>query len=250
MDDRSRHFFVVLIFLMFGVVQLVPTYLFTQALLTSMFRQGQTNQMTFRLMLVLPSFVFAAAVLLAGVVVRIADLLPRGISFSWLRIATAAAAGTFVYPVASEVISLTVMMLFFAAPLDSHPPPLSLTLGLVFSLLFFGGMVWLVGALAVAAVALAFAFAVRCWPSRVLSWACALSVAAVVGNAIAAIVQQEFQFPTTPILRFLTGGGAFRLLFGFAGGLPLIVYIGEPLLAALLGHWLFLAAKEYADSSA
>jgi hypothetical protein len=58
-------------------------------------------------------------------------------------------------------------------------------------------------------------------------------------------MQAKIQFPTIQLWHFI-GSGAFQLLFGFAWRFPLILFIGEP----LLGHWLYVAAKEYADSSA
>jgi len=63
------------------------------------------------------------------------------------------------------------------------------------------------------------------------------------------MIQEKLKFPTIPSMRFVANE-PLAMLFGYAWGLPLIVLIGEPLLAALLGHWLYLAAKEYADSPA
>jgi hypothetical protein len=177
MDDRARHLSVVLIFFGFGVAQLVVICFFFALMSPNL----SPNLPEFKLLLVWPSLIFVLTslifvlkILVAGMAVGIVGLLPRGISYSWGRISAATAAGIFVYPAGFAVISFAVQALFFAAPPDAHPPPQSLTLGLFLALLLFGGIVWLVGVLAVTAVALAFTLALRCWPRRVFLWACAL----------------------------------------------------------------------------
>ncbi|HEY6388229.1 MAG TPA: hypothetical protein VIX91_21320 [Candidatus Acidoferrum sp.] len=53
-------------------------------------------------------------------------------------------------------------------------------------------------------------------------------------------------------LRFHSGElqDSLQVFFGVAWGIPLVVLVGEPLLGALVGHWLYLAAKEWSAESA
>jgi hypothetical protein len=248
MDDRARHFSAVLIAFLFGVAVLVPTCSFTENLQSTTIHEVHTSSTTVQFVFI-PGLFFAITALLSGLAIWRAGLLPAGISFSWLRIAGGTLFAIFVYPAAFAVTVFAVMILFFTASADSSPAAAHPTLKFLFGFVVFGGIVWFIVVVAAVFLALAFAFATRFWPRRVFLWAITLSALAVVGDILAAIIQQKLKFPTIPSMRYIRNE-PLAMLFGYAWGLPLMVFIGEPLLAALLGHWLYLAAKEYADSSA
>ncbi|HMD10116.1 MAG TPA: hypothetical protein VKH63_21460 [Candidatus Acidoferrum sp.] len=248
MDDGARHFSAVLIAFLFGVAALVPTCSFTENLQSTAIHEVRTSSTTVQFVFI-PGLFFAAGALLSGLAIWRAGLLPSGISCSWLRIAGGTLFAIFVYPAAFAATVLAVMILFFTASPDSSLAAAHPTLKFLFGFVVFGGIVWFVVVVTAVFLALAFAFATRFWPRRVFLSAVTLAALAVVGDILAAIIQEKLKFPAIPSMRYVENE-PLALLLGFAWGLPLIVFIGEPLLAAVIGHWLYLAAMEYADSSA
>lgn len=103
-----------------------------------------------------------------------------------------------------------------------------------------GGILFAGVMLTVLIVSLAFASATRFWPRRLLAWSVLLSTTVIVSGILAGVVQIKLRFPTEPFPY-----DAVVLLLGSAWNIPLVILIGEPVLAALLGHWLYLAAKSW-----
>ncbi len=247
MDERARHLSAVLIAFLFGVAALVPVCAFTENLQVQTMHEVRTSSMNAQFLGV-PGVIFAAAALLSGLVIWRAGLLAGGISFSWRRIATGTVFAMAIYPVAFLMTAFAVMLLFISASNESHTASRNPLLKMLIGFLTFGLILWFVVSTAVVFLALAFQFSTRFWPRRVLLWAFLLSAAALAGDIIAAILQHLVKFPNIPSMRFVEND-PLAVLFGYAWGLPLVVIAGEPLLAALLGQWLYLMAKEYADSS-
>jgi len=197
-----------------------------------------------------PSTVCGPFMALAGLFVWRAGLLPRGISSSALRVFCVTLFSVFIYPIGLFAIlvaffglgSLTERLFPAARPaLDAFPlfPDLFLV-----TILCAGGM------LTVILFGLALAFAVRSKPRRLLLWSFGISASTICVSAVAAIIRSEIQFPQIPLNRLLILHSQDILLFSLAWGVELPIVIGEPLLAALLGHWLYLAAEAWSAEAA
>lgn len=194
------------------------------------------------------------AAILAGVLVRALGLLPRGIAFSSARTAVAALVGLLAYPVGFFAIEGSVLLLFaaaFSGPGTENTPGPSM-LERVRGDLLLGGIVFAGGFLALLMIAVAFAVAVRYWPRRAFRWIGLLVFASISGSIVAGLLHFKISLPA------LSNSLVFRNFFsdpvqifiGFGWGVPLVVLVGEPLLGALVGHWLYIAALEWSAESA
>jgi len=118
--------------------------------------------------------------------------------------------------------------------------------------LTLGGIEFVGGILTILIVTAAFAIATRYWPRLAFRWILMLVGTTISAGVIAGIIHYRFTLPTLPgsfvFHNFLSD--PFQVFFGVAWGIPLVVLVGEPLLAALVGHWLYLAAVEWSAQSA
>jgi hypothetical protein len=205
-------------------------------------------------MLASPSALFAPAMLLAGGLVWYTGLLPRGISFSFARILGALLIGLLAYPVGFVTIMSAVLGLLGAAlsgpdkPPGAEPDWLPHAVGY----LTLGGIEFVGGVLTILIVTAAFAIATRYWPRLAFRWILMLVGTTISASIIGGILHYRFTLPMLPASfvfhNFLAD--PFQVFFGVAWGIPLVVLVGEPLLAALVGHWLYLAAVEWSAESA
>jgi len=106
------------------------------------------------------------------------------------------------------------------------------------------------GMLTIALAAVALAFVTRAWPRRVLLWSFVTSAGVLVCSVGFAMVARKFLFPTIPIWSHLTNSSGDLLAFSLIWNVEAPIVIGEPILAALLGHWLYIAAEEWSAECA
>jgi hypothetical protein len=101
-------------------------------------------------------------------------------------------------------------------------------------------------------VTAALAVATRYWPRFAFRWITLLIGTTISGGILAGIIQYRGSLPMLPgsfvFRNFLSD--PLQVFFGVAWGIPLAVLVGEPLLGALVGHWLYLAAKDWSRESA
>jgi hypothetical protein len=201
-----------------------------------------------------PSAFFSLAMMLAGILAWHIGLLPRGISFSLGRLTGAALIGFLAYPIGFFAILGAVLVLFGAifSGSDTSSRSQAAILGHIVGYLTSAGIIFVGGLLTILIVTAAFAVATRYWPRFAFRWIILLIGTTISGSTIAGIIHYRISLPMLPnsfLLRnFLSD--PVQVFFGVAWGLPLVVLVGEPLLAALVGHWLYLAAVEWSAESA
>jgi hypothetical protein len=243
----------VAIFFFFGLAGLIPAVYLSPTTDTGPGRfvlpSGFAGEM-----LASSSALFAPAMILAGGLVWYAGLLPRGISFSWGRILGALLIGLLAYPVGFVSIMSAVLGLLGAALSGPDTPTVReiSSFGHAVGYLTLGGIEFVGGMLTILIVTAAFAIATRSWPRLAFRWIPVLVATTISGSIIAGIIHYRFTLPLLPgsfvFHNFLAD--PFQVFFGVAWGIPLVVLVGEPLLAALVGHWLYLAAVEWSAESA
>lgn len=174
-----------------------------------------------------PSVFFTAAILLAGFVVARLRLIECEPQFSAIRILSAGAVAALIYPVAMAGMMATALSIY--VPLGSDNP--STTARWRLMLFDNAGEIAVVfgGVLTVCLFAVAFRIAMKTWPHRL--WMGILVIAFGVPLSTAMI---EFAMRVPKPERFLEP----KVL-----GIPLLLVIGEPILAGYLGHWFFTAAQ-------
>ena len=227
-----RHLAVVALFMVFGFAAIVPEVFFA----------GKTSAPSL-MTIASPGTCFVPAMILAGVLVLRVGLVPRGISFSPGRTAGAVVLGFFSYPVGYLAITVGMLVLFGVAMSSPDAPAGAQSTWLQFlggfallvGILFAGGMV--TGLIVTAG----FTLATLVWPRRAFLYLALLTATSILGGVFAAIVRSKILFPTEPV-SYLVSGHSLDLLIEHAGNIPLIVMVGQPLLAGLIGHWLYLAA--------
>jgi hypothetical protein len=174
-----------------------------------------------------PSVFLTVAILLAGFVAARLQLIKGMPQFSAIRILSAGAIAALVYPVALAGMMATALSIY--APLGSDNPSTTAR----WRLLLFenAGEIAVVfgGVLTVCLFAVAFRVAMTTWPRRL--WMGILVIALGVPLSTAMI---EFAMRVPRPELFLEP----KVL-----GIPLLLVIGEPILAGYLGHWFFTAAK-------
>jgi hypothetical protein len=187
--------------------------------------------------------------LLAGIACHKLNLLPRGIAFSFWRVFGGTIAALLIYHLglaALLALAFGVGGLVQAIGFGQQAPQSLLEQLLVF--LYAATILCATGMITVILTALAFRLATRFRPRRVLLWGLAISAAAILGTVVASAIRQSIRFPPFSIAD-LTRSTEI-LFFSLAWNVELPIVIGQPLLAALLGHWLYLGAREYTDSAA
>jgi hypothetical protein len=181
-----------------------------------------------------PSIFFAAAILFAGFLAVNFRLLPCGLQFSIARILPGTVIAAVVFPVALGGMIAAGLLIY--GPLGSDNPSTTAH----WRLLLFenAGEIAVIfgGVLTACIMAAAFWVATKRWPGRF--WVGMLVIAFGVPLATALIesakgVPKPLLFIEPTIL-----------------GIPFLLVIGEPILAGLVGHWLFTAAKSAAQSAA
>jgi len=195
----------------------------------------------------LPGTSFVVAMVLAGVLVRALGVLPRGISFSVTRVVGALLFGLVAYPAGFLAVFTEVWALFAWSKRDTpgaeHGVP-----DIVIGYVTVGGIIVVGIAITLVILTAAFALATRYWPRRAFRRIALLSCVTILGGMFASLVHFLVYLQRAPDRIALQSFFADPLLvfFSMAWGLPLLVFVGEPLLAALFGHWFYLAAGEWA----
>jgi hypothetical protein len=242
---RNRHqIAVICLFFAFGLVAVVLEVFFVRKTVTAA-ASPALSLFTYARTVASPGVFFVPAMILAGILVWAVGLVPHGISFSLWRVAGAAVLGFFSYPLGYLATSVGMLVLFGIALSSPDTPPGAPTNWLQ----FLGGCALAVGVLfagemlTLFIVTSSFALATHFWPRPAFFWFASLSATAIIGGILASLIKSKLLFPTEPI-SYLVSGRALDLLFGHAWGIPLVVLIGQPLLAALMGHWLHLAANQ------
>jgi hypothetical protein len=174
-----------------------------------------------------PSVFFTVAILLAGFVVARLRLIEVEPQFSAIRILSAGAIAALIYPVAMAGMMAAALSIY--ASLGSDNPSTTAR----WRLLLFDNAVEIAvvfgGILTVCLFAVAFRIAMKTWPHRL--WMEILVIAFGVPLSTAMI---EFTMRVPKPDRFLEP----KVL-----GIPLLLVIGEPILAGYLGHWFFTATQ-------
>jgi hypothetical protein len=247
---RSHHFAVVAIFFFFGLIALIPVVLVPLGVAT---RPGRFV-LLFRLaeqLLGSPSTWFAPAMIFAGVLAWYIGLLPRAISFSSGRIVGGVLVGFLAYPIGFFAI-LNALVGLFGAQLERPSGAQATASEQVVGYLTLGAVMFVGGMLTVLIITAAFAITTRYWPRFAFRWLVLLICTTILGSIIAGVIQYKISLPMLPkslvFHNFL--GDPIQVFFGVVWGIPLVVLVGEPFLAALVGHWLYLAAKEWSADSA
>ena len=249
MSDGRRHAAIVAVFVLFAALALAPTSYFTGKFISrqSYFGFERVKWQA----LASPSTFFALLMPLAGILVWKLGLLPRGISSSLVRVVAGVLLGLFIYPAGFLFILWTFLVL---AGFTEHSGLNHVTPGIepdwqiMLKSVPFISILWAGGVLVVLHSALAFAISVRFWPRRVFLWAPRVSALILAGAIAGALLQHSLMFPTISVWGVLVRS-TFDLFFAMAWNVQITILIGEPILAGLLGHWLYLAAREYAIPS-
>jgi hypothetical protein len=249
--DRLHHS-VVAIFFGSGVLALIPTVFFTNRIFTNSdiaMKQGRYAEVTLLdRALSSPSTFFTLAMMLAGVAVWNLGLVPRGIRISFVRALCGAILSLLVYPAGMMAIIFAVFggdALLHKFGLD-WPHAGASTWSRLLAYWPMTMILCVTGTLTVLLSALALAFVTRSWPRRVILWSIATSVGTLLCTLVFSLVQHKLLFPTIPLWSGLVNYLGDMLAFSAIWNVQAPIVIGEPLLAALLGHWFYLAAKEYA----
>jgi hypothetical protein len=185
--------------------------------------------------------------ILAGLAVWNLGLVPPGIRISFIRAFCGAILSLLLYPAGLIAIFFVVFgsdALLHKFAFDwSHAgvSDWSRLLGYVpMAVILCGG-----GMLTVMLAALALAIVVRSWPRRVILWSFAVSSGSLLCGLIFSLVRQKLLFPSIPLWSEVVNYMGDMLAFSLIWNVQAPIVFGEPLLAALLGHWLYLALKEY-----
>jgi len=189
--------------------------------------------------------------LLACALVRALGLLPAGISFSAPRLTLATLLGLAAYPAGFLSVFLQVWTLFALFKNDQSGAGREL-LDLVIAYALLAAMLFVGGAVTLLILSFAFALAVRFWPPRALRKTAAVIGVTILASPVASFLHFMLYLHRAPdriaLLHFLRE--PLLVLFSFAWGMPLAVVIAAPIFAALVGHWLHLAAEAWSADSA
>jgi len=189
--------------------------------------------------------------MLAGGLVHALRMLPRGISFSFIRLVTSIFIGLVAYPAGFLSVFLEVWVLFAWSQGDAHGVEHG-ALDLIIGYLTMGGMFFVGAAVTLLILTAAFVFVARYWPRRAFRALASLIGVVSLGSMLASFLHFAVYLHRTPdkiaLLNFL--GEPLLVFFGFAKGIPLAVLVGEPLFGAIIGHWLYEAAVEWSAESA
>jgi hypothetical protein len=187
----------------------------------------------------------------AGASAWYSGLLPRAISFSSGRIVGGVLVGFLAYPIGFFAI-LTALLGLFGAALEGPSGAQATVSAQAVGYLTVGAVTFVGGMLTVLIITAAFAISTRYWPRFAFRWLVLLICTTILGSIIAGVIHYKISLPMLPTSlvfhNFL--GDPIQVFFGVIWGIPLVVLVGEPFLAALVGHWLFLAAKAWSADSA
>lgn len=216
-------------------------------------KQGRYAEVTFlERILSSPSTFFTLAMILAGLAVWKLGFVPRGIHISFIRAFCGTILSLLLYPLGL----IAILFLIFGGDALLHKFGLdwphagasdwSRLLGYLPTAVILCGA----GVFIVMLAALALAFVTRSWPRHVFLWSVAVSTGTLFCSLVFSLVRQKLLFPEIPLWNDLVNYIGDMLAFSLIWNVQAPIVIGEPLLAALLGHWFYLAAREYAVSSA
>lgn len=199
----------------------------------------------------LPGTCFACAMMLAGALVRVLGLLPRGISLPTARAVGGAIIGLVAYPVGYLAVVVQVIALYRFSPEDP-PGHVRGASDLAIGYLTTGGIFFAGAAATLLMMTVAFAIIARYWPRRVLRTFALLVSVTIVGTMLVSLAQFLATLQRTPDSSAFRNffGEPLLVFFGFGWGIPLAVFVGEPLFAAVVGHWLYRAAEEWSAERA
>jgi len=251
---RASHELVVTIFFLLGTLALVPTVYFTNRQLAendAASKQGRFAEITLLdRALSSPSTFFPLAMILAGAAAWKLKLIPPGIRFSFFRTLGGAILAFFLYPVGFISILFVVLLGMKYVTAENWPNMKSPIWARLLGNLPLAAILCAGGMLTVALAAVALAFVTRSWPRRVLLWSFVTSAGVLVCSVAFALLTHKFLFPTIPMWSHLINNGSDLLAFSLIWNVEAPIVIGQPILAAVLGHWFYLAAKEWSAESA
>lgn len=251
MRDQDRHFSIIGTFILLGVSALIPASYFSGRLFAARSEYPARNSLLITV-LANPSTFFSLAMLLAGLLVWRRGLLGKELQSSFGRLFGATLVAAFAYPAGFLFILWTVFALtglWDAFGFDHANTGPKQDWIVLLRAVPFASVLCVGGAFVVLLAALALAVAVRYWPRRIWGWAFGVSAISIAGTIIGAVIQHKFLFPTIPARNFLVNS-TLDLFLAMAWNLQLPILIGAPILAGLLGHWIYCAAQEYAGAPA
>jgi hypothetical protein len=251
---RESHELVIAIFFVFGALALVPTIYFTNRQLAegeAALKQGRYATVTlYDRALASPSTFFPLTMVLAGVAAWKLGLVPRGIRISFLRVLGGAVLGFFLYPVGMLSILFVVLLGMSWGGGENWPNVNSPIWARLLGNLPLAAILCAGGMLTILLAAVALALVTRSWPRRVLLWSFVTSSGVLICSVSVSLAIRKLLFPAIPLLSHLINSGTDLLAFSMIWGVEAPIVVGEPILAALLGHWFFLAAKEWSAKRA
>ena len=152
------------------------------------------------------------------------------------------------YPAGFFFIFAAMLILFSSWTGGSAPGTLDFLAGR----LLLSGILAASGMLTLTVFTGAFALVTRFWPRRAFRSMAKLVGLVLLGTVIVSALRQLALLPTasTHFAIRQSLNNPEDMLLGAVSGLPLIVIVGEPLLAALLGYWFYLAAVEWSAERA
>ena len=200
-----------------------------------------------------PSTYFAPAMALAGLFAWKTKLLPGEFSRSPRLVLSAAALGTLVYPVGIFAMLFAILALGsldHSYHLMQLPALAQDTWGRLIDAVPGAAILCAAGMLTVFLTALLFWLATGYLPRKKLLWGFAISSATLLLTLVVGLLRAMPAHVEISVMRYLQLYLGDILFFSLISGVQLPAAIGTPLLAALLGHWLYLAGQKHAISAA
>ncbi|HWZ99166.1 MAG TPA: hypothetical protein VN025_15525 [Candidatus Dormibacteraeota bacterium] len=202
-----------------------------------------------------PSTYFAPAMALAGIFVWGMNLLPQGLCASPRRLCASVILGTLIYPVGIVTIFFVILILMSgifgrSSHLIELPVLAQDTWGRLLDALPGTALLCAIGVLTVFLTALLFRLATGYLPRKKFLWGFLISSSAIFMTIVIQLLRMMPAYKGISIIRYLELYAQDMLFFSLISGVQLPAVIGAPLLAALLGHWLYLAGQKHAISAA
>jgi len=253
-SGRARHSCVIAIFIFFGIAALVPTVFYMQRTIGAS-ADYQNHDALYKYILRSPGILLAPAMAIAGLLTWKLGLLARGMHSSVARIVGGTVLACFAYPLVyyfvvfatfasgSLLLSLAGSTGYARTSPGPHPE-----LGVLLALPL-PAMLYLGGALTISYAAIVFGIVTQSWPRRVARWAFTGPAGTILCIICVAAIVEKIRFPTLSSWRIIENS-ASEFFWGPAWNVPPAFIIGAPFIAALLGHWLYLAAEEYSKAAA
>jgi hypothetical protein len=206
-------------------------------------KQGRWgNVILFDQALASPSTFLPLALILAGLVAWKLNLIPAGLRTSAARVLGGAAFTLFLYPAGLVSILFVVLLAMRFHIGENWPNPNSPDWLRLVGYLPSAALLCLAGMFTIVLEAVAMALVTRWWPRRVFLWSSVTSAGVLICSFCFSLVRQKILFPTIPIWSHVVNYGGDMLVFSLIWKVEAPIIIGEPILAALLGHWFYHAA--------